>query len=100
MRKWFDLALALALTLGSIGHVSGQSPAPSAGPVDLEVPLAPTPVRADGKFHLAYELHVTNFRAPELSLMRVEVFGEGPQAPPLARYEGRDLQSRLIPVGT
>jgi hypothetical protein len=95
MNRSFDVLLGLALTLGCIAPLPSQAPAPSTVPVGLEVPLAPTPVRADGKFHLAYELHVTNFRAPDLSLMRVEVFGDQLNGSPLARYEGLDLQSRL-----
>ena len=32
----------------------------SAVPVDLEIPIAPTPVKANGRVHLFYELHITN----------------------------------------
>jgi hypothetical protein len=42
-------------------------------PVQIEVPVAPTPVKAEGKLHLVYELHITNFRAPELTLLQVDV---------------------------
>jgi hypothetical protein len=32
-------------------------------PVDLSVPMAPVPVKADGSIPLIYEPHITNFRA-------------------------------------
>src|SRR5713101_6965516 len=49
-------------------------------PVDVVVPIAPTPVRADGKQHLVYELHVTNFRAPNLELIEADVIDEDSSA--------------------
>lgn len=44
-------------------------------PLELRVPAPPAPVRAEGKVHLAYELHMTNFdpRARDLKLTRLEV---------------------------
>lgn len=45
--------------------------------VDLHVPVAPIPVQVAGKPHLAYELHVANFRPVEATLTRVAVFDAG-----------------------
>jgi murein DD-endopeptidase len=42
--------------------------------VDVEVPSSPIPVTIAGKPHLAYELHITNFRPTDVTLTRVEVF--------------------------
>jgi hypothetical protein len=95
MNKSSAIILGSLLIVGSVPRLPAQAPTPSAVPVDLEVPLAPTPVKADGKLHLAYELHVTNLRAPDLVLRRVEVFDAGGQASPLVRYEGADVQRRL-----
>ena len=63
--KKLILVLGFGLILLSILADSKQISAQtlSAVPVDLEIPLAPTPVKADGKIHLFYELHITNFRA-------------------------------------
>ncbi|HKQ63218.1 MAG TPA: M23 family metallopeptidase [Candidatus Polarisedimenticolaceae bacterium] len=55
--------------------------------------MAPTPVRADGKLHLVYELHVTNFDGPgrKLTLTRLEVLGDRS----LAVWTGEEL-ARMI----
>src|SRR5688572_24990213 len=74
---------------------SAAKPAPAAPqkplsvPVEVQVPIAPTAVKAGGKTHLVYELHLTNFSREECTLTRVEVSG-GDQAV-LARFEGDDL---------
>ena len=62
-------------------------------PVEMMVPLAPTPVKGDGKTHLAYELHLTNFAPLELTLHRLEVLGG--DGKPLAGYEAAELGARL-----
>ena len=48
---------------------------PFGAPVEINIPVAPAPVRGGGKTHLAYELHVTNFGSSELTLTRFEAFG-------------------------
>src|SRR6266516_3378693 len=67
--------------------------------VELEIPLAPTPVKADGKVYLVYELHVTNFQTNNLELLRVEVLKDGTNKPPLASYSDEELAGRLVHVG-
>ena len=62
-------------------------------PVEMMVPIAPTPVKGDGKTHLAYELHLTNFAPLELTLARLEVLGG--DGKPLAEYEAAELGNRL-----
>lgn len=64
-------------------------------PVDLEIPSAPTPVKADGKIHLFYELHMTNLRAKNLELSRVIVAKGGSERSFLASFEGDALKERL-----
>lgn len=71
----------------------------SAVAVDVEIPVAPTPVRADGKMHLLYELHLTNFRAKSLELTRLEVLKDERNALPLASYKDAELVSRLARPG-
>ncbi|MDT4967105.1 MAG: hypothetical protein QOJ64_1842 [Acidobacteriota bacterium] len=77
-------------------HVSAQRI--SAVPVDVEVPLAPTPVKADGRIHLLYELHLTNLRVRSLDLIRLEVLTDA-SAQPLAVYQDAELVSRLARPG-
>lgn len=47
-------------------------------PMELRVPIPPAPARADGKIHLVYELHMTNFdpRARDLKLTKLEVVAD------------------------
>jgi hypothetical protein len=67
-------------------------------PVDLEIPLAPTPVKAAGKIHLFYELHMTNFRAVALRLTGAEIF-DNERNTRLASYEDAELVTRLSRPG-
>ena len=60
--------------------------------VDVQVPLPPTPVRVAGKAHLAYELHITNFRPFDIGLTRVEVLSDDEETP-LGSFRDSDLTS-------
>jgi len=64
-------------------------------PIDIETPVAPTPVKANGKMHLLYELHVTNFSAHNLEITRVEVLNDSPKDLIFASYVDADLAGRL-----
>jgi hypothetical protein len=68
-------------------------PRPIDTPLDVAVPVPPTAFRADGKTHLVYELHATNFGRAECTLTRIEVLP--PNGPALASYAGDPLL-RLI----
>lgn len=68
-------------------------------PVQVEVPIAPIPFKADGKYHIAYELHVTNFRAIDLTLLRVDVLRDSDGTAPLASYADKELSDRLVRPG-
>jgi murein DD-endopeptidase MepM/ murein hydrolase activator NlpD len=78
-------------------HISAQLL--SAIPIDVDVPVPPTPVKADGKVHLLYELHLTNFRNKDLELTRLDVLTDRPNTLPLARYTDVELASRLARPG-
>src|SRR5918996_269010 len=41
--------------------------------IDIQIPVQPIPVKISGKKHLAYELHITNFRNLDVALTRIEV---------------------------
>ncbi len=56
--------------------------------------MPPTPVKADGKLSLVYELHVTNLHTNNLELIRVEVMRDGAKRP-IATYTDEELSSRL-----
>jgi murein DD-endopeptidase MepM/ murein hydrolase activator NlpD len=61
-------------------------------PVEMTVPVAPTPFRANGKNHLVYELHLTNLSLIELSISKFEVLN-GDAA--IAIFEGVELNNML-----
>jgi murein DD-endopeptidase MepM/ murein hydrolase activator NlpD len=91
------IGLILLLSVINPGHISAQTL--SAVPVDLEIPIAPTPVKANGKVNLLYELHITNFRAKNLELTRIEVFSDAVNTVPLATYKDAELASRIARPG-
>lgn len=100
MRRIFLLVsiiiIALLLNLPNHSQVTAQI---LPFPVSQEVPNAPVPVKADGKIHLFYELHITNFRAKSITLMRVEVVNGDAKAQTLDSFQGAKLTSRLSRPG-
>lgn len=65
---------------------------------DLQVPVAPAPIRIDGQQRLAYELHLTNFSREQLSLQRVEVL-DAANGRVLASFSDDALAARLFHPG-
>lgn len=67
---------AYLLVLGAltVPRVLGAQASLRQARVEVTTPKAPTPVLADGKRLLGYELHVTNFDPHPLKLRSVEVF--------------------------
>jgi murein DD-endopeptidase len=63
-------------------------------PVDVEVPIPPTPVKADGTQWLLYELNVTNSGRNNVELVRVDVF-KGKARELIATYTDKELSRRL-----
>ena len=60
-------------------------------PLLVDIPAAPIPVRADGKFRLVYELHLTNAGKKPVTLQRVEAWGPTR----LATVEGDELSKAM-----
>jgi hypothetical protein len=81
--RTFLVLLLLSSCLSCVTQAPGNSqkkdtqpatpPKPFIVPMDVTVPLAPTAFQADGKTHLAYELHITNFSGQSVSLAHIEV---------------------------
>jgi len=92
------MRLALLLLAVVAANAQPPRPAPISVPVDLTVPIAPMPFAGDGKTHLAYELHITNFSRAEIALTRIEVLGTG--AAPLAQFDGDAVKALLARPGT
>ena len=51
----------------------------------------------EGRTHLAYELHVTNFQPVNVTVLALRLQGH---AAPLAAYEGAELHKRMTRVGS
>lgn len=88
-------------TLGAVLFSGAALAAPDltrAIPLEVSVSAPPAPVRADGKAHLVYELHLTNFDpgARDLKLVRLEVVAD---AKPLLTLEGEALAGALMQPG-
>ncbi|MGH8186034.1 MAG: M23 family metallopeptidase [Steroidobacteraceae bacterium] len=86
--------LAFVLTSPALCEAQGRPRLVNS--IDVQIPVAPIPVRIAGKAHLAYELHITNFRTLDVALTRVEVLDgyrndrlESFQDSELARWLGR-----------
>ncbi len=91
-RLFVGAVLALLLPLPALPQSH------SAFPVDITAGPAPQPVMANGRSHLLYELHLTNFSATPIELLGLDVFG-GDGAAPLASYRGEELEKLLAAVG-
>jgi hypothetical protein len=67
-------------------------------PVDLTVPVPPSPFLQGGKAQLVYELALRNFRAGDIEWKRLEVLD--PSGRVLAALEGGELAARVSRPGT
>lgn len=90
MRRSLVLSLVWGIPAGS--QIS-QRPAR----VEVVVPKPPTPVIADGKRVLVYELHVTNFGRGALGFREIDVLNGG--GAPIVSYQDSALIETLQPVG-
>jgi murein DD-endopeptidase MepM/ murein hydrolase activator NlpD len=91
------IALAWGCLLAAGWSSAFAAPA-SAMPVDLEIPVAPTPAKVDGALHLLYEVHVTNVSPRTLELTRIETMADAAPAP-LADLTGAELGARMTLLG-
>ena len=63
--------------------------------LSLRVPVAPRPVKGEGKYHLVYELYIKNEGQAAVDLKCVEAF-DNRAGLPLAHYAGQELLSKLF----
>jgi hypothetical protein len=86
------LVVALVILAGAPRNAAQVTIPPTAS-LDVHVLLPPTPVKIDGRSHLAYELRVTNYRTVELSLPRLDILDATRRV--LASYEGSSLAEQM-----
>jgi murein DD-endopeptidase MepM/ murein hydrolase activator NlpD len=63
------------------------------------IPIAPTAFKADGKWHLVYELHISNMDKWEYAFTRIEVVSADAAQKTLATFSGADLDGMFIHPG-
>ncbi len=67
--------------------------------VDVVVPIAPTAFKAEGKWHLVYELHLNNMDRWEYRLTKVESISGDTAGRSLVAYTGAELQAAMARPG-
>ncbi len=76
-----------------------HTPKPLTAPLDIVIPIAPTAFKADGKWHLVYELHVSNLGKWDCELTRVELLNANGGQKPLASFFGGELDEMVVHPG-
>lgn len=73
---------------------SAQSRTPLIQSVDVQIPIAPTPVTIAGQKYLGYELHITNFRSFDIALTQIEILNADNKYQ-IADFQDSELNRRL-----
>ena len=60
------------------------------------IPIAPTAFQADGKWHLVYELHISNMDQWDYAFTRIEVVSADAAQKTLASFSGAELDGMFI----
>jgi murein DD-endopeptidase len=76
-----------------------HTPKPLTPPLDVTVPIDPAAFKANGMWHLVYELHVANLGKWDCQLTRVEVLSKEVPLKSLASYEGAALEAMVVHPG-
>jgi Peptidase family M23 len=102
------ILVAALLVAGAASPVAAAQSAPASDgvppgtrftPLAASVLTNPTPVQGtDGRFHLAYELLLTNATAPSIHVDRLDVLDERADRT-LLSLEGESLSDNMTPVG-
>jgi len=85
--------------LTSAGVASTSAQAPPDAPVEIRIPFAPIPAKSNGRTILAYELHLTNLIARELTLDRIDVFKQDIRLTPIVSYQNANLLNLIVQPG-
>lgn len=95
----FTRATADALAKEKEKLPEGPKERPLSAFEDLVVPIAPTAFKADGKWHIVYELHLNNMDRWQHQLTAVEMLSGDPAGRSLVKYSGADLETVLARPG-
>jgi murein DD-endopeptidase MepM/ murein hydrolase activator NlpD len=78
---------------------SEHTPKPLLPGFNAVIPIAPTAFKADGKWHLVYELHISNMDKWEYAFTRIEVVSADPAQKTLATFSGAELDGMFSHPG-
>jgi hypothetical protein len=76
-----------------------HTPKPGGPPLQVLSPIEPWAFKADGKWHLVYELHVTNLGNWDCQLTRLDVMPVDSSAKPIASYSSTELEGMIARPG-
>jgi murein DD-endopeptidase MepM/ murein hydrolase activator NlpD len=76
-----------------------HTPKPLLPGFDTVIPIAPTAFKADGKWHLVYELHISNMDKWEYAFTRIEVVSADDTQKTLATFSGAALDGMFSHPG-
>ena len=79
--------------------VEGPKTKPISPFLDVQIPIVPTAFKADGKWHLVYELHLNNMDRWDYKLTRVEAVTGESAARTLVTYTGAELEAAMARPG-
>jgi len=79
--------------------VEGPKEKPISTFVDVVVPIAPTAFKADGKWHLVYELHLNNMDRWDYKVTKIEAISGDASRRSLVAYSGADLEGAMARPG-
>jgi murein DD-endopeptidase len=76
-----------------------HTPKPLLPGFNAVIPIAPTAFKADGKWHVVYELHISNLDIWEYAFTRIEVVSADDAQKMLATFSGADLDGMFTHPG-
>lgn len=79
--------------------VEGPKTKPISTFLDVVVPIAPTAFKADGKWHLVYELHLNNMDRWDYRLTKVETISGDASGRSIVAYAGAELEGVMARPG-
>ncbi|MGB2590286.1 MAG: M23 family metallopeptidase [Candidatus Acidiferrum sp.] len=80
-------------------QVEGPKTKPISAFLDVVIPIAPTAFKADGKWHLVYELHLNNMDRWDYQLTKVDAISGDSAERSLVSYSGTDLDGAMARPG-
>ena len=79
--------------------VETATPRQFTAPLDIVAAVSPTAFAADGKLHLVYELHISNFGRFDCTISKMEVLSEESGDNSLGAFSGNELEGLLARPG-